>query len=111
MIQPLEDERGLAAALAAPLAVIYKHSPRCGACVAAEREVIFFAEGHPEIPVYRLDVLSAKPLAQETARRLGVPHESPQVILVADGRTLWSAAHWEVRALDLEERVGRQQVR
>lgn len=104
---PLEDERQLEAALAAPRAVIYKHSPRCGACVAAEREVTFFAEGRPDIPVYRVDVVHHQSLTQAIARALGVPHESPQVILVADGRAVWSASHWEVRAVDLEERTGR----
>ena len=108
MIRPLEDEAQLAEALAAPQAVIYKHSPRCGACVAAEREVTFFAEGHPDVPVYRLDVVARGRLAQAIARTLGIPHESPQVILLSAGKTIWSASHWEVRALDLEARVQRQ---
>lgn len=110
MIHPLDDDRQLTDVLAAARAVIYKHSPRCGACVAAEREVAFFAEGHPDVPVYRVDVVSHRQLTQTIARRLGVPHESPQVILVADGAAVWWASHWEVRATDLEERVGRHQV-
>jgi bacillithiol system protein YtxJ len=110
MIRPLEDDRHLAEALAAPRAVIYKHSPRCGTCVASEREVTFFAEGHPDVPVFRLDVVAHPELARAVARRVGVPHESPQVILVAAGSAVWSASHWEVRALDLEDRIGRQPV-
>lgn len=108
MIRPLEDEAQLAEVLAAPQAVIYKHSPRCGACVAAEREVTFFAEGHGDVPVYRVDVVIRADLAQAIARALGVPHESPQVIVVARGRAAWSASHWEVRAVDLEQYVERQ---
>lgn len=108
MIRPLEDEAQLAEALALPRAVIYKHSPRCGACVAAQREVVFFTEGHPDVPVYRVDVVSRSGLAHAIARALDVPHESPQVILVSGGQAVWSASHWEVRALDLDERVARQ---
>lgn len=106
MILPLADERQLADALAAPRAVIYKHSPRCGVCVAAEREVTFFAEGHPNVPVYWLDVIGHQALARTVARVLEVAHESPQIILLAGGRAVWSASHWEVRAQDLEERAG-----
>ena len=105
MIRLLDDEAGLAEALAAPRALIYKHSPRCGVCVAAEREVTFFAEGHPDVPVYWVDVIGQGRLAGVIARALGVPHESPQVILVSGGRAVWFASHWEVRALDLEARV------
>jgi len=106
VILPLADERQLSDALAAPRAVIYKHSPRCGVCVAAEREVTFFAEGHPDMPVYWLDVIGHQALARTVARVLEVDHESPQVILLADGRAVWSASHWEVRAQDLEQRAG-----
>lgn len=107
MIQPLADEATLAAALAAPRAVLYKHSPRCGVCVASEREIGFFAEGHPEIPVYQLDVVTRAALSQSVAERLGVCHESPQVLLLAAGRVVWSASHWGVRAVDLEEQAAR----
>jgi bacillithiol system protein YtxJ len=107
MILPLEDEVGLRDALRAPAAVIYKHSPRCGACIASAQEMAFFADGHPGMPVYQIDVVARHALALTIAERLGVIHESPQAILVADGRAVWHASHWEVRALDLEEQLAR----
>jgi len=107
VIRPLEDEAQLAAALAEPRAVIYKHSPRCGACIASAREMVFFAEGHPEVPVYQVNVVSHRWLSDAVGRQLQVRHESPQVILVAAGHAVWSASHWDVRALDLEEHARR----
>jgi bacillithiol system protein YtxJ len=107
MIVPLASAADLERACAEPLAVLYKHSPRCGVCIAAEREVRFFAEGHPAIPVYWLDVVTDRPLSQLTATRIEVPHESPQVILLVAGRAIWAVSHWEVRALDLEEQLAR----
>lgn len=107
MIRPIEDEAQLAAALAEPRAVIYKHSPRCGACVASAQEVAYFAEGHPEVPVYQVDVVSHQRLSDAIGGQLQVRHESPQVILVAAGHAIWSASHWDVRALDLEEHTRR----
>jgi bacillithiol system protein YtxJ len=105
MILPLGTAADLDAALAAPVAVLYKHSPRCGVCIAAEREVRHFAEGHPAVPVYWLDVVAERGLAQLAAARLNVRHESPQVILVEGGAVRLAASHWDVRAADLDARV------
>jgi bacillithiol system protein YtxJ len=102
MIVPLGTAADLEAALQAPWAVLYKHSPRCGVCVAAEREVRYFAEGRPDVPVYWLDVVAEHGLAQLVAARLGVRHESPQVIVLESGAVRRAAAHWEVRATDLD---------
>jgi bacillithiol system protein YtxJ len=107
MIVPLATVDDLARALAEPVTVVYKHSPRCGVCVASEQEVRFFADGHPGLTVYRLDVVADRALARELAARVGVAHESPQVILLVGGRAVWSASHWEVRALEIEEQVAR----
>lgn len=102
MILPLGASGDLDAAFRAPIAVLYKHSPRCGVCVAAEREIRHFAEGHPDVPVYWLDVLLHRGLAQEVADRSGVAHESPQVMLLAAGTVRLAASHWNVRAADLD---------
>jgi len=102
MIVPLTAPGDLDAALATPLAVVYKHSPRCGVCIAAEREIQHFAQGHPDIPVYWLDVVAHQGLALEVASRLAVRHESPQAILIASGTVRLAASHWEVRAADLD---------
>jgi bacillithiol system protein YtxJ len=102
MIVPLTAPAHLDAALAAPLAVVYKHSPRCGVCIAAEREVRHFAQSHPDVPVYWLDVVVHPGLALEVASRLAIRHESPQAILVASGTVRLAASHWDVRAADLD---------
>lgn len=107
MIVPLRSVEDLERACSERIAVLYKHSPRCGVCVAAEREVRFFAEGRSTVTVYWLDVVSHRTLADLVAERTGVLHESPQAILLVAGRAAWAASHWEVRALDLEEQLAR----
>ncbi len=37
-------------------------------------------------------------LKRAVAERTGVAHESPQVIVVRDGRVAWSAAHFAITA-------------
>ena len=75
------------------LRLIFKHSPTCGLSDMAYTEVSLFADTHPELPVLLVDVLEQRSLSQQLAVELHLVHQSPQVILVAGGRPLWSASH------------------
>ncbi len=83
---------------------LYKHSFACGVSQWSWENVQAFRAKGPDVPVYWLDVIAQRPLAQEAARLLGVPHASPQAILVEDGVAVWDASHMGVRA-DLMERA------
>lgn len=93
---------GLEAALEAERAVIYKHSSRCAICSFARWQVERFADEHRDVRVFLLDVLGARDLSDRVAERLGVEHESPQAIVVRDGRAVWAASHFGVRKGPLE---------
>jgi bacillithiol system protein YtxJ len=43
-----------------------------------------------------IDVICAKHIALALAERTGIRHESPQVVLLRDGRAVWSAAHYAI---------------
>ncbi len=55
-------------------------------------------DGHPDVPVYWVDVKAERPLSRELADRLGVTHESPQAILLRQGAPVWHASHSDVTA-------------
>ena len=101
----LESEADLEAPLQAPLAVVFKHSTRCGLSASALIEVRQFAACHPTIPVYLLDVIADRALARHVAQRLGVRHESPQAIVLAHGRVRWHGSHSRVSAAAMEDVV------
>jgi bacillithiol system protein YtxJ len=105
VIQALDRPDAVDRAAAAEVAVIYKHSPRCGSSKTAELEVGRFAERHPDVPVYQLDVVRHRALARGIAERLDVRHESPQVILLRRGRVAWVGSHGEVDATAIEAQV------
>jgi len=91
---PLTDPAAAATLLQGEaLRLIFKHSPTCGLSDLAYTEVSLFADAHPELPVILVDVLEQRELSQQVAVELHVGHESPQVILVSDGRPLWNASH------------------
>ena len=92
----------LEAALAEPVALLYKHSTRCGISNAALREMERFAGLHPSIPVYLLDVIADRQLAGRVASATGVRHASPQVIVVEAGMASWNASHFRVSCKRVE---------
>lgn len=105
MIEALEGPDAVDRAAVAEVAVIYKHSPRCASSKTAELEVSRFAERHPDVPVYQLDVVRHRALARSIAERLDVRHASPQVILLRRGRVVWAGSHGEVDADQLDAQV------
>jgi len=90
---PVRDEAGLEALRAAPRAVLFKHSTRCGTSAWALRQVESYEREPGAAPVYLLDVVADPALARLAAERLAIPHESPQAILVVEGRPAWHASH------------------
>jgi bacillithiol system protein YtxJ len=103
----LDDEAALEAACGRDVALIYKHSSRCGVSLAAAAEVREFAEARQDVPVYVVDVVRDRALSREIERRLGVRHESPQVILLRNGEPVWDASHRRVTARELADALDR----
>lgn len=92
---------------AEPLLVIYKHSPTCGVSSVTRPEVGALGDAMPSVPVYQVDVLRQRDLSEAVANELGVGHESPQVILVCDGRAAWSASHFSIKAATVKVKIER----
>ncbi|HEX3235486.1 MAG TPA: monothiol bacilliredoxin BrxC family protein [Gemmatimonadales bacterium] len=91
------NEAELAAALAAPIAVLYKHSPICPTSSMAYEEIRALRRQR-DVPVYLIDVVGNRPLSRRIAEQVGVRHASPQVIILLAGVAAWSATHFEVEA-------------
>ncbi len=86
-------------------AIIYKHSPICGASSTALREIRSFSTEQPMVPVYQVDVLGQRSLSQAMEDRLGIRHESPQVILFHDRLPVWNASHFKITRTALLARM------
>jgi bacillithiol system protein YtxJ len=93
----IAGESDLALLLAAPIAVLYKHSPICPTSSLAHDEMMVLS-GRCQLPVFLLDVLRHRPLSRAVAERIGVAHASPQVIILRDGVGIWHRSHFEIEA-------------
>jgi len=105
-VHQVSDRAHLEEVLGQGLAVLYKHSPRCVVSARAIRHVRRFAKESPETPVYLIDVVAQEEeISSWLAERLDVDHESPQVIVVRDGKAVSYHAHFTVTAEALGEVV------
>ena len=100
-MQPLVTPDQLDQVMAAPVALVYKHSTRCPVSAMAMDEVRRLVGERPDAPVWVVDVIVQRRLSVEVAERTGVRHESPQAILLAGGEVVYDASHFEVRADEL----------
>jgi thioredoxin 1 len=101
----LETEDELARVLTAASAVLYKHSPICALSAVALRQVRRFAQAHPDIPVYVVDVVGQHALSDHIESAFHIPHQSPQAIVLRRGEVVWNTSHLGVTARRLARHV------
>ena len=80
--------------------IVFKHSNACSISSRAYREM-----EKVEAEVNILVVQSAREVSRELANLTGVRHETPQVIVLRDGRAVWYASHFDVQAGAVAEAV------
>ena len=61
-------------------------------------------EGAPgEVTYKMITVQTHRPLSDAVAQRLGLRHETPQAILLRDGKIVWTASHFRITATQLDD--------
>lgn len=83
-------------------AVIMKHSSMCGVSNRAYREMSEFPG-----PVGLVTVQDAREVSDEIVRRTGVPHETPQVLILRENEVMFTASHFDVKATAVAEELER----
>ena len=93
-----ELDAALATSAAQPI-LIYKHSLTCGSSGVAYEEVLELTEGSM-LPgsAFLVRVQAAGDVSRAIEVRLGIRHESPQILLIVEGRVGWHASHFRVTA-------------
>ena len=77
--------------------LFFKHSLTCSISIRAFNELqSYLNNADPRISYKLITVQTARPVSDEAASRLRLDHESPQAILVRNGRELWNASHYEI---------------
>lgn len=101
----LQHQTQVDALLEEKVVVLFKHSTQCAISDTAYEDVSSFESKNPDVPVYLIDVIEDRPLAQYVTERVGVAHESPQLILLQEGRVVWHASHFDLAGEALDQQI------
>lgn len=87
--------------------LLFKHSTTCSISNMAlnrmERNYDQIKVGN--LKPYYLDLLSHRDISRKIAEEFDVEHESPQAILVKDGKAIYDASHYDISFAEIAEKV------
>ena len=85
--------------------IIFKHSTRCSVSRMVLKSFENEFDLQDKITPYFLDLLENRDISNEIAARFGVTHQSPQIIVIKDGKAVYNASHENIDASQLEQFV------
>lgn len=85
--------------------VIFKHSSRCGTSSMIKNR-LERAGAQPKLSFHFLDLISYRDLSNKIAEDFGIEHESPQVLLIKNGRCVYNESHYGILMDDIIEQAG-----
>ena len=84
---------------------IFKHSTRCSVSRMALKQLENEFNSSDKVTPYFLDLIVHRDISNEIANRFGVTHQSPQLILIKNGKAIYNVSHSDIDAEELSEKV------
>ncbi|KQO22780.1 general stress protein [Flavobacterium sp. Leaf82] len=85
--------------------VIFKHSTRCSISRMALKQFEREYDLNESVDAYFLDLIAHRDISNEIASRFNVYHESPQLILIRNGKAVYDVSHSDIDAVALKEKI------
>lgn len=82
--------------------IIFKHSTRCSVSRMALKQFENEFDWTENVAAYFLDLLEYRDISNEIASRFGVYHQSPQLILIKEGKAIYDVSHSDIDAEELK---------
>lgn len=84
---------------------IFKHSTRCSISRFALKQFENEFDSADATDTYFLDLIEHRDVSNEIANRFKVVHQSPQLLLIKNGQSVYDVSHSDIDAKDLAERL------
>src|SRR3970282_2861285 len=84
---------------------IFKHSTRCSVSRMALKQFENEFDSSDKVTPYFLDLIAHRDISNEIANRFGVTHQSPQLILIKEGKAIYNVSHSDIDAAALQSKV------
>lgn len=84
---------------------IFKHSTRCSISRFALKQFENEFALENRVDAYFLDLIEYRDVSNEIASRFQVVHQSPQLLLIKNGQSVYDASHSDIDAKGFAERL------
>lgn len=81
--------------------VIFKHSTRCSISSTALSRLERAWDAEQTLAFY-LDLIAYRPISGMIAEKFDLEHQSPQILVIDNGKCTYSATHWDISMEDLK---------
>jgi len=85
--------------------LIFKHSTRCIVSRTALKQFENQFDLDDSVDAYFLDLLEHRDISNEIANRFGVQHQSPQLLLIKEGKSVYDVSHSDIDAGQLKGKL------
>ncbi|MEZ7499532.1 bacillithiol system redox-active protein YtxJ [Flavobacterium sp. Arc3] len=85
--------------------VIFKHSTRCSISRMALKQFENEFDLSDKVTPYFLDLIAYRDISNGIASRFGVMHQSPQLLLIKNGKSVYDVSHSDIDAEALKGKV------
>jgi len=83
--------------------VIFKHSTRCSVSRMALKQFENEFNLQGKMDAYFLDLIENRAISNEIASKFDVVHQSPQLLVIKNGKCIYNISHSEIDALFLNQ--------
>jgi bacillithiol system protein YtxJ len=84
---------------------IFKHSTRCSVSRMALKQFENEFNSADSVEAYFLDLIAYRDVSNEIATRFQVVHQSPQLVLIKEGKSVYNASHSDIDAQELKSKI------
>ena len=85
--------------------IIFKHSTRCSISRMALKNFENEYDLGENVAAYFLDLISFREVSNEIASRFNVVHQSPQLLLIVGGKSVYDVSHSSIDAQELKSKL------
>ena len=85
--------------------VIFKHSTRCSVRRMALKQFENEFDLEEKVDAYFLDLIEYRTVSNDIASRFDVFHQSPQLLLIKNGKSIYDVSHSDISAGDLNNKI------
>lgn len=82
--------------------LLFKYSMTCFSSISANKELRALKT---TLPIYTIIVQMDRKVSNTIEKDLAVKHESPQLLILKDGKGIWQATHYHIKKEIIDEAI------